>query len=103
MYYQFLAPATLSAHEDWTGLRTIGVAIRECTERGQTTCEVRYDLSSLKKHARPFAAIVRKHWRIENPPQADIGASTSRSAKMMPCAREPVTPPRTSHVYAASH
>lgn len=65
-YYQFLAPATLSAREDWTGLRTIGVAIRECTERGQTTCEVRYYLSSLKKHARPFAAIVRKHWRIEN-------------------------------------
>ena len=101
-YYQFLAPATLSAREDWTGLRTIGVAIRECTERGQTTCEVRYYLSSLKKHARPFATIVRKHWRIENPPQADIGASTSRSAKM-PCAREHVAPPRTSLGDVASH
>ena len=65
-YYHFLAPRTLIGRKDWTGLRTLGVAIRECTERGQTTCEVRYYLCSLKKNARQFAGIVRKHWGIEN-------------------------------------
>ena len=65
-YYHFLAPPTLTGREDWTGLRTLGVAIRECTERGATTCEVRYYLCSLKKNARQFATIVRNHWRIEN-------------------------------------
>lgn len=65
-YYHFLAPRTLTGRKDWIGLRTLGVAIRECTERGETTCEVRYYLCSLKKNARQFAKVVRNHWRIEN-------------------------------------
>ena len=65
-YYQFLAPATLAGRDGWTGLRTIGVAFRECTVGEKTTCEVRYYLCSLKKNARQFAGIVRGHWNIEN-------------------------------------
>lgn len=65
-YYQLAAPDCLTTKSQWSGLRTIGVAIRQSESKGKSTCEVRYYISSLKLGVKQFAAAVRGHWSIEN-------------------------------------
>jgi predicted transposase YbfD/YdcC len=50
----------------WQGLRTIGMVRSKRTEKGETSQEDRYYLSSLGNNAKEFARAVRSHWGIEN-------------------------------------
>jgi predicted transposase YbfD/YdcC len=65
-YYQLTAPSDLAEREKWKGLKTIGVAIRGTEENGKETSDVRYYISSLRRHGKRFARFVRGHWGIEN-------------------------------------
>jgi predicted transposase YbfD/YdcC len=66
IYYQVPAPSDLSQKNKWSGLRTLGVAIRISEQNGKTTSEVRYYISSLRLGVKQFAKAVRGHWAIEN-------------------------------------
>ncbi len=65
-YYQMPVPETLTTATKWTGLRTIGVAIRISEQGGKQTSDVRYYISSTKMGVRSFAERIRGHWGIEN-------------------------------------
>lgn len=56
----------LFCKEDWKGLKSIGMAIRESTENGKTTIDKRYFICSIKADAKLFAKAVRSHWGIES-------------------------------------
>jgi predicted transposase YbfD/YdcC len=56
----------LSMKEDWKGLKSIGMAIRECEINGVKTIEKRYYISSLTSSGEEFGTAVRKHWGIES-------------------------------------
>lgn len=56
----------LSMKDDWKGLKSIGMAIRECEIKGKKTIEKRYFISSLKGSVEEFGTAVRKHWGIES-------------------------------------
>lgn len=56
----------LSMKDDWKGLKSIGMAIRECEIKGKKTVEKRYFISSLKDSIEEFGGAVRKHWGIES-------------------------------------
>lgn len=55
----------LSMKDEWKGLKSIGMAIRECEVKGEKTVEKRYFISSLKDSIDEFGDAVRKHWGIE--------------------------------------
>jgi predicted transposase YbfD/YdcC len=65
-YYQISVPTNFPESEKWAGLKTFGLAIRRCTQKGKETVEKRYYISSLRRHGRRFAGYVRGHWGIEN-------------------------------------
>lgn len=65
-YYQFEAPPNLPGREQWKKLKTVGIAIRNSTQNGKTTDEVRYYINSLPLNVKLFAKSVRGHWGIEN-------------------------------------
>lgn len=65
-YYQARAPEELPGRRAWAGLATIGMAIRLSRRDGHETAEVRYYISSLRRHGQRFARLVRDHWGIEN-------------------------------------
>jgi predicted transposase YbfD/YdcC len=65
-YYQMAMPADSPEGQKWSGLKTIGLAIRRCTQKGKETIEMRYYISSLPCHGKHFAGYVRGHWSIEN-------------------------------------
>ena len=52
--------------EPWPDLNIVGVVESERTERGRTSKEVRYYLSSMANDAKAFARAVRGHWSVEN-------------------------------------
>mgnify|MGYP001827252659 FL=1 len=56
----------LEGHEKWEGLRSIAVVGSERTEKGATSVERRYFISSLPPDAAKIAAAARSHWRVEN-------------------------------------
>lgn len=56
----------LSMKYNWKGLKSIGMAIRECEVKGKKTIEKRYYISSLKDSIDEFSSAVRKHWGIES-------------------------------------
>ena len=58
--------AWLQEHHQWPGLTSIACveSLREI--QGNTSCEQRYYISSLKVDAVQFAEAVRRHWAIEN-------------------------------------
>lgn len=56
----------LSQLSQWSGLQSLGIAVRERRLWNQTTIEVRFYLSSLPPDAVLLAATVRSHWQIEN-------------------------------------
>lgn len=65
-YLQLQAPSTLKDGEKWTGLQTIGVAVRTSEQHGKVTRDIRYFLSSLPVGISNFVQGVRGHWAIEN-------------------------------------
>lgn len=56
----------LSAKHEWPGLNTIVMIESRRTEKGKTTSEIRYYISSLKPEAKRLAFVIRSHWGIEN-------------------------------------
>jgi hypothetical protein len=56
-------------HQKWRGLAQGFELVRERTEKGKTSIEVVYGITSLKPQradARRLLELVREHWRIEN-------------------------------------
>jgi predicted transposase YbfD/YdcC len=56
----------LYCKDDWEGLKSIGMAVRECSVNDQVTIEKRYFICSIKADAKLFAKAVRSHWGIES-------------------------------------
>jgi predicted transposase YbfD/YdcC len=59
----------LTLHQKWPGLKQGFEVRRERTEKGQTTVEVVYGITSLgveQADAHRLLGLVRQHWRIEN-------------------------------------
>jgi predicted transposase YbfD/YdcC len=52
--------------DQWVKLKTVGMCYSEATEKGPTTTEVRYFISSRALKARRCAQAMRGHWSIEN-------------------------------------
>ena len=65
IYYQFKAPDSLPGKHKWSGLRTIGIAVRISEQGDKETSDVRYFISSLPMGVQRFAKAVRGHWAIE--------------------------------------
>ena len=65
-YYQITAPSYLHGRKEWKGLKTIGAAVRVYEENGVEKSDIRYFISSLRRHGERFAKAVRRHWSIEN-------------------------------------
>lgn len=66
MYVQMPVPKEIASQHEWTGLKTIGVAMLTTIRNGRTTADVRYFISSLPLGVKEFARAVRGHWSIEN-------------------------------------
>ena len=58
--------AWLPKQRAWTGLASIGMVESQRTEKGKTSIERRFFLSSLAPDVERFARAVRGHWQIEN-------------------------------------
>jgi hypothetical protein len=61
--------ATLTKHQDWSGLAQGFELVRERTIKGATTVEVVHGITSLHQQeaaARKLLGLVRGHWGIEN-------------------------------------
>lgn len=59
----------LTLHQKWPGLAQGFELVRERTEKGKTTVEVVYGITSLTSQqadAKRLLRLVREHWRIEN-------------------------------------
>jgi predicted transposase YbfD/YdcC len=65
-YYQMPVPKDLEGIEKWSGLRTIGVAIRQSESGTKSSTEVRFFIASIPLGVKKFAGYVRGHWAIEN-------------------------------------
>ena len=66
-YYHAPLPASLARlRDEWHNLNSIGQVIAITQRDGKEVSDVRYYISSLRPHARRFAAAVRGHWGIEN-------------------------------------
>jgi predicted transposase YbfD/YdcC len=56
----------LEGHAEWAGLRSVVAVELEREEKGTTTTERRYFITSLPPDAEKIAGVVRAHWSIEN-------------------------------------
>jgi predicted transposase YbfD/YdcC len=59
----------LTLHQKWPGLAQGFELVRERTEKGKTSVEVAYGITSLtpqEADAKRLLQLVREHWRIEN-------------------------------------
>lgn len=56
----------LATLEQWSGLKSVGIAVCERRLWNKTTVEVRFYISSLENNAQVLADAVRRHWGIEN-------------------------------------
>lgn len=65
-YYHMRAPKELANFDKWSGLRTIGVAIRQSESGSKSSTEVRFFIASIAPGVKKFARYVRGHWAIEN-------------------------------------
>jgi len=55
-----------SWHADWKGLGAIGIVKRRVIKGSETSEEMAYYITSLKKNVQQFATGVRSHWGIES-------------------------------------
>ena len=61
------APEKFAGKEEWKGIKSFVMAVRETTDKdGKTEGGVRYYVSSLVPNAKKMSEIVRGHWGIEN-------------------------------------
>jgi predicted transposase YbfD/YdcC len=66
-YYALPVPKDFACKEDWKGLRSLGMAFRNCQQAGKPEeIRVRYYISSMSANAKKMAAAIRGHWGIEN-------------------------------------
>ena len=65
-YYQMPVPKDLVNLDKWSGLRTIGVAIRQSESGSKSSTEVRFFIASIRMGVKKFSRYVRGHWAIEN-------------------------------------
>jgi predicted transposase YbfD/YdcC len=56
----------LPGKNEWSGLNTICMAVREREVNGKTSTEASYFISSLENHTPTIARAIREHWGIEN-------------------------------------
>ena len=56
----------LPEKKEWTGMKTICMAVRERDVNGKISTEASYFISSLENHAPTIAKSIREHWGIEN-------------------------------------
>ncbi len=59
---------TLPDPQNWKGLRSIGMAERECRQGGTQTLERRYFINSIAAEAKTFAQAVPGHWEFFTKP-----------------------------------
>lgn len=64
--YILVDASELPATEEWVGLTSVGLVIRDRTEKGKTSTERVYFITSLDLDAKLFASVVRGHWGVEN-------------------------------------
>jgi predicted transposase YbfD/YdcC len=64
--YFSLDASELQSVEEWKGLCTAGMIVRERTEKKKTSKEVHYYISSCEIDARQLEKVTRGHWGIEN-------------------------------------
>lgn len=57
---------TISKHERWPSLKSIGMVQAERYIDGKTSIETRYFIASIEPDAKVFANAVRRHWSVEN-------------------------------------
>ncbi len=65
-YYVLPAPKDLRQSKRWMDVKSIGMAIRRRTVKGEEQICVHYYISSLSPGVKRFARVVRSHWSIEN-------------------------------------
>lgn len=58
--------AQLDANTDWVKLNSVGMVEHIRQEKGKTTVEIRYFISSLANNIEKFSRAVRGHWGVEN-------------------------------------
>ena len=51
---------------EWCGLKSVGLCVRERTVKGKTNKEEVYYALSLGLDAKQFERVVRQHWQVEN-------------------------------------
>ncbi len=56
----------LQGKEDWAGINTISIVVRERDINGVTSSESSFFISNLENHASSLAKPVKEHWGIEN-------------------------------------
>lgn len=56
----------LPGKNEWAGINTICMAVRQRDVNGKTSTETSHVISSLENHAPTIAQAIRKHWSIEN-------------------------------------
>lgn len=66
IYTHLPVPKDLPMLEEWSGLQSVGVAVRCYEKNGEECADVRYFISSLPVDVLQFARAVREHWGIEN-------------------------------------
>lgn len=66
IYTQFPLPEDFPLLKDWTGLKSIGTAVRFYKVNGYETSDVRHFICALDVDVEEFARATRGHWGIEN-------------------------------------
>jgi predicted transposase YbfD/YdcC len=67
LYTAFAVPSDFPDLEEWRGLTSVLMVVREYTDgQGQTHTGLRYYISSLPPQVKQLATAVRGHWNIEN-------------------------------------
>jgi predicted transposase YbfD/YdcC len=64
--YYSLDAEDLPSAQDWKGMNSVGKVIRERTEKGKTTKEIHYYISSCEVDAGILEMATRSHWGVEN-------------------------------------
>lgn len=64
-YYYSTDIGWLEQEKDWKDIKGIGMVIRTSTEKGNTSTDTRYFISSIGNDIELFAKAVRKHWGVE--------------------------------------
>lgn len=64
--YQLLDIEDLSSAKEWAGCSSVGRVVRKRTQKGKTSTEVCYYITSLGLDVDKFVRAARNHWGVEN-------------------------------------